>query len=192
MAKATLFILIAVAAGLLVYLLASPKFTHVDSSRVQQQQGNTATSTETQPLGDSHLSAEAPQARLHSDSADVTVDTAPTIDVPLTSEQRSQENLELRRSPLYEWIRSNTLGILVGWQPSSADPATLDLYMSRADSYASQMSLCMDNLVAHYATKYGFNHVRFFAPNPPTDIDQWHVDSEATPDANGKWNLYKK
>jgi hypothetical protein len=192
MAKATLFLLIAAAAGLLVYLLAAPRLSHVDlRSQIPLTNRSIGSTPETAPKPSPSSKSEVARGSTHADSTADTVDTAPAIDVPLTNAQRSQKDLEARRGPLYDWVRTNMHEILVGWQPASTDPATLDLYMAR-ESYSADISLCMNNLVEPYATRYGFSHVQFFVPNPPTDAAPWRLDSEATPDANGNWHLYKK
>jgi hypothetical protein len=188
MAKATLFILIAVAAGLIVYFLAAPRFVHGNSGNRQEQQRT----SQKQPGSLSRVlsSPEILPTSTHDSSS--SVDTAPQIDVPLTSEQRTKQDLEARRGPLYAWIRANMAETLVGWEPANAEPATLDLFLARTDSATPVMSSCMEKLINPYATRFGFNHIRFYLPSPANSIDPWHIDSEATPDENGTWHLYKK
>jgi hypothetical protein len=191
MAKATLFLLIAVAAGLLVYLLVAPKFARdASSSHGMQLQSDQPPQQALPSNPDSN--SDRPSSSKHAGSAAENVDNAPSIDVPLSNERRSQQDLEARRGPLYDWIRTNIQMLLVGWQPSTSDEATLNLYMANADSADADITVCFTKLVQPYATKYGFNHVTFLVRNPPSESDPWRLDSEATSDANGAWHLYKK
>ena len=190
MGKAALFVLIAAAAGLLVYLLAAPKFVHPHVPVTPPEQG--AAPPPIAPIPSSSgapgVGPKPPDSNVYNGSNNV--DTASRIEAPKTNEERTRLDLETRRGPFYDWIRTNMQKLLVGWEPSKADPATLDLYLARTNS--ADIDICMNQLVMPYATHYGFNHVRFNVPNPTSDVDRWRVDSEASPDSAGTWRLYRK
>lgn len=190
MARAALFVLIATAAGLAIYLLFAPRFVHSGSDRnaATSNQSNTTTPPSGQPPDFSNSSQQGDLNKSGAGSNSPGSESG--IDVPRTGEQRAHDDLEARRAPLYEWIRANMRSYLVGWQPSAADPATLDLYLAR--SAAADVSVCMDKLVSPYATHYGFSHVHFYVPNTANEAEHWRVDSEAFPDTDGSWHEYRK
>jgi len=186
--KAALFILTALAAGLIVYILVAPRVSHHSTpENLPQQSTKSGGASEPmsgakQPAADGLVSSSvAPNNESNS---------TPSIRVPRTNEQKQQDDVEARRGPLYDLIRSRMTSLLVGWRPAPSDRATFDLYMAR-DS-AEDLNFVMNNLVQPYASRYGFSHVRFYVPNLPDSVEHWRNDSEADPDSEGIWRLIRK
>lgn len=184
MARATLFVLIMVATGLLVYLLAAPHFLAPGTSPTVP----TATPTSIAGTPGDSANAGSSLAPDASNPSGNSVSNSPRIEVPRSNAQREHDDLEAKRGPFYDWIRKNMKDVLVGWEPSASDPATLDLYLGRDDP--SRIPWLMQNLVTVYAHQYGFDHVRFFLPTNTSD--HWRLDSESSFDDTGTWNTFRK
>lgn len=109
---------------------------------------------------------------------------------PRSAAQREADDIEARRAPYYQWLHSKFGNVLVAQQPNPSDTATLDLYTSRSDR--SLILPLVAQAVQPYADQYGFNHVRIFQPNPPTEVERYRFAAEANPDRNGKWSAFEK
>jgi hypothetical protein len=112
------------------------------------------------------------------------------IAAPRSAPQREADDLEARRAPYYRWLHTKFGDALSAQQASSADAATLDLYTTRSDS--SLVLFLLGQAVQPYADRYGFNHVRFFQPNPPGEIERYRFDAEASPSSDGSWKAFTK
>lgn len=112
------------------------------------------------------------------------------ISVPRTASQREADGIEARRAPYYRWLRAKFGDVLSAQQAGSADAATLDLTMNRADP--SLVLALLGQAVQPYAARYGFSHVRFFQPNPPGDLERYRFAAEAAPGPDGSWRAFEK
>jgi hypothetical protein len=184
MGKALGLLLIVVASGLLVYLFIAPLLTPTPSKPGSAAVPVPVSAAETpaQPT-----TAPAPAADSH------TVPT-PSGDValppPRSPEQRAADDLETKRAPYYRWMREQAPDRVADVRPADDDAATLVIYTTY-DNPDVAPSLTRD-VVAPAAFRYGFRHVRYFAPNTPGSVSQYRFDAEATVDANGDWNTFHK
>ena len=115
---------------------------------------------------------------------------AARIAPPRNATQREADDIEARRAPYYRWLHSQFGDTLAGEQSNSSDQATLDLYTNRSDS--SLVLTLLGQAVQPYADQYGFNHVRFFMPNPPGSVEQYRFAAEASPSPDGSWKAFEK
>ena len=112
------------------------------------------------------------------------------ISPPRSATQREADDIEARRAPYYQWLHATFGDVLTAQQSSSSDQATLDLYTNRSDS-TLVLSL-LSRAVQPYADRYGFNHVRFFMPNPAGSVEHYRFAAEASPASSGTWNAFEK
>jgi hypothetical protein len=115
---------------------------------------------------------------------------AARIAPPRSATQREADDIEARRAPDSQWLRSKFGDTLAGEQSSSSDQATLDLYTNRSDS--TLVLTLLGQAVQPYADQYGFNHVRFFMPNPTGSVEQYRFAAEASPSPDGSWKAFEK
>jgi hypothetical protein len=172
--QTVVFLLVFCAAALLLYLAAAPHLLPPATSPTAPVLPPTA---DTEPPVNGAPSA-AP-----------TLPTAP-IAPPRTAAQRAADDIEVRRAPYYRWLHTKFGEILAAQQAGASDSATLDLYTTRADP--SLVLSLLGQAVQPYADRYGFNHVRFFMPNPPGNVERYRFAAEASPGADGSWKAFEK
>jgi hypothetical protein len=180
MSRAILLALVTLASGLLLYLLLAPRFV-------------TPTPIMGSPVTTPNAQHPTPDTR-HPDPSNAptpnaNINASPGVETPRTGQQRETDDREARRGVFYRWIRENLSGQLVGWQPDPHDPATLELYTLRDNP--QEISQLLATVVQPHAYHYGFNHVKFYLPNPPGGVDHYRLDAEAQYD-NGVWQLFRK
>jgi len=112
------------------------------------------------------------------------------IQPPRTDAEKERDALESRRAPLYARLHQDLGQSLLAVRPSDDDATTLDLYPA-VDSQGSATAFLPVVLRANVAF-YGFRHIRFFAANPAQSIERYRLDAEASSDASGNWNTFKK
>ena len=132
---------------------------------------------------------EPDSSPVRASAASPALSTAP-IAPPRTAAQRESDDLEARRAPYYRWLHEKFGDVLSAQQASASDAATLDLTLTRADS-TLVLSL-LGQAVQPYADRYGFNHVRFFMPNAPGEVERYRFAAEASPSPDGSWKAFEK
>ena len=172
--QTVVFLLVFVGVGMLCYFAAAPHLLPPAASP-------TASVLPSPPDVNSAPNA-SPSAAPVSPSAPI----AP----PRSASQRDSDSIEARRAPYYKWLHTKFGDTLSAQQASSSDAATLDLYTNRADS--SLVLSLLGQAVQPYASHYGFNHVRFFLPNPPGSVEQYRFAAEASPSPDGSWKAFEK
>lgn len=178
--QAVVFLVVFVGVAALLYKIAAPHVLPPVTSNSSDSVSPPAVSNPvTPPSPSAAVASVAP-----------TAPPSGRIAAPRSAAQRESDDIEARRAPYYQWLRTNYGDVLAAEQPNSSDTATLDLYTRRADPSLTLW------LVAHavqpYADQYGFNHVRFFAPNPPTEVERYRFAAEASPDRDGQWHAFEK
>ncbi len=172
--QSAVFLLVFVGVGLLCYYLAAPHILP--------------------PVGGPNVSVlpPTPSPNLRTNAAPSAAPTLPAMPMapPRSATQREADDLEVRRAPYYQWLRSKFADTLTAEQPCSSDAATLDLYTNRSDP--SLVLTLLGQAVQPYADRYGFNHVRFFMPNPPGSVEQYRFAAEASPRPDGTWKAFEK
>jgi hypothetical protein len=172
--QTVVFLLVFFGVGLLCYFLAAP---HILPPATGPSASVTPPPTETTPT---------PTA---STDASPRLPAAP-IAPPRSASQRESDDIEARRAPYYQWLHTKFGDTLTAQQSSSSDQATLDLYTNRSDSRL--VLYLLGQGVQPYADRYGFNHVRFFMPNPAGSVEHYRFAAEASPDPNGSWRAFEK
>ncbi len=199
MARAITVFLIVISSAFAGYRLLSPSFRHTNTVAPSPEPVKSAPppihpSEQAPPVVPGKSSSEI--AALPSENqAEGTRDTqnpdsAPPVTVPLTRQQETNKRIEAERSPLYNYIRSHFTDLLVGWEPSPSDPATLDLYATRATP--TELNRLLTALIQPYASKFGFNHVRIFTASESSESQAWALQAEATPDSDSNWHAFAK
>jgi len=191
--KALVLAIVAVAVGMLVFWLARPRTVSPDATRTGSSRHG--------ELNDSGLdhsgSASSPESGAgagkagggaNSDSATRTPASVGPIEPPRTEQQKERDAIESRRMTLYGRLHQDLGAEVVAIRPSDDDAATLDLYAARDVSTLALLSVALRANIAYY----GFRHIRFFAPNPPQSIEKFRLDAEASADAAGNWQTFKK
>jgi hypothetical protein len=177
--KALILLGVAIGAGLLVYWLAGPHGT-------------------APPGGSSQTAVAAtPSARGASatDTASSTGHAAPSnlstpIEPPRSPEQREREERERRRADYYAQLRREAGNALLAIRPSDDDPATLELYAGQDDP--QNIAPLLNTALHANAYFYGFRHIRYYAPNPPQEVERYRLEAEANADPNGDWHTFQK
>lgn len=181
------------------YRLLSPSFRHTNTASPSPAQVKSVPSS-------IHPSEQPPPAMPGKSSTEIAAqpsenqaedtrdsqnpDLAPPVTVPLSRQQETNKRIESERSPLYNYIRSHFTDLLVGWEPSASDPATLDLYATRATPI--ELNRLLTALIQPYASKFGFNHVRIFTASDSSESQSWALQAEATPDSDSNWHAFAK
>ncbi|MCW3054667.1 MAG: hypothetical protein JWN14_3837 [Chthonomonadales bacterium] len=173
------FLLVFVGVGLLCFYLAAPHILPPTSGQ----------GTSVPPPAPDPTTAPSPTAPTFTPSSAPTLPTT-RIAPPRSATQRESDDIEARRAPYYQWLHSTFGDVLTAQQASSSDQATLDLYTSRSDS-TLVLSL-LGRAIQPYADRYGFNHVRFFMPNPAGSVERYRFAAEASPASDGTWNAFEK
>jgi len=172
------FLLVFVGVGLLCYYLAAPRMLSPASgpgTTVPPPAPDPGTAPPTVPASTPSAAPTLPVTRI-----------AP----PRSASQREADDIEARRAPYYQWLHATLGDVLTAQQASSSDQATLDLYTSRSDS--TLVLFLLGRAVQPYADRYGFNHVRFFMPNPAGSVERYRFAAEASPASDGTWNAFEK
>lgn len=172
--QTVVFVLVFCAAALILYLAAAPRVLPPAAAP-------------TAPV--SPPSAENAASDSISTSSAPALPAAP-ITPPRTAPQREADSLESRRTPYYRWLHTKFGDTLAAQQASSSDAATLDLYTTRADP--ALVLYLLGQAVQPYADQYGFNHVRFFMPNPAGSVERYRFAAEASPSPDGSWKAFEK
>jgi hypothetical protein len=173
--QAVVFLIVFIGVGLVLFKVAAPRVlppVSTSSDSVLPPAPGSASSAPTVASAASPSLASAP------------------IATPRTASQREADDLEARRAPYYRWLHTQFGEALAAQQVSTSDAATLDLTMNRADP--SLVLTLLGQAVQPYADRYGFNHVRFFQPNPPGSVERYRFAAEASPTANGAWQAFEK
>ena len=187
MGKAIGLLLVAVVSGTLLYfLLRSGRSRPLDTPGSRPP----APVSTSQALPMDAASLAPHPSETHATPPETDVSSAPPISPPRSPEESAAADLEAKRGPFYAWIRKEMSALLAAWQPSSGHPATLELYATQNDP--SVVLTLQQQLVAPYAARYGFDHVLFYLLNPPGSLERYRLDSEASLDSNGSWNLIRK
>ncbi len=175
MGKAAVLAVVAIAVGLLVYLLARPPAATPERMRVP------ASSPESpNPVSAPGVDGGAPGSP---------VTTGP-IAPPRTDQEKERDSIESRRTTLYGRLHQDLGAAVVAIRPSDDDGSTLDLYA--ANDMPGNTLVLLNLAVRANVSYYGFRHIRFFVPNPPRSIEQFHLDAEASADSAGNWQTFKK
>lgn len=191
MGKVSALILTALGVGLLVYWLFAPRFTplnpHSSSAPTQgtKQAGTQVPETGRAEHSTTDLQRPTPQ-RLDASSPQ----SRQSIEPPRSPQQREQDDLEAKRGPFYAALHQNGETLLAAFQPASDDPATLELYAVQNNNQTALQLLSLASRAD--AFHYGFRHIRIFLPNPPESVERYRLEAEATPDANGAWQAFRK
>ena len=172
--QTVVFLFVFVGVALLFYVVASPHFLPPATAPTAPVLPPTA--------------ENASDALPTSSSSPVLPNTP--ISPPRTTSQREADTIETRRAPYYRWLHTKYGDHLAGQQTNPADSATLDLYTTHADP--ALVLYLLGQAVQPYANQYGFNHVRFFQPNPPGEVERYRFDAEASPDPDGTWKAFTK
>jgi hypothetical protein len=175
--RALVLVGVALAVGLLVYWLASGHIVTRGAAPAKSNAG----------MPDSIGTRNVAPAQ--QDLAASTAEHGP-IEPPKSAQARERETLESRRLPLYARLRQDLRGSLAAVRPSDDDAATLDLYAAQ-DTPGNTIAL-LNLALRDNVSYYGFNHIRFFAPNPAQSIERFRLDAEANSDRDGNWQTFKK
>jgi len=189
--RGILLVLVTLASGLLLYLLLAPRFLSSPGPTASNGGGTPPpiNASSASASGASGANASAPPGNGTPAPPAANVESAPAVVTPRSSQQRETDDRESKRSPFYRWIRENMKDALVGWQASSQDPATLELYSARDDP--DVVTQLLASVVQPYAAHYGFNHVLFYVPNPAGSIEHYRLSAEAQYE-DGVWKLFAK
>ena len=170
MAKAIIRVGVAVAVGLLVYWFAG---------------------------GKTRAPAAAPPKLIAAEAraADQAAPTAPVdagpLRVPQTEAEIKLQSLEARRLPLYAELRRGLGAALAAVRPGDDDPATLEIYCA-SDAGSGGTTSVLGRVVRANITYYGFRHIRCYAAAPAQSLERYQLDSEASVDASGNWQSFRK
>jgi hypothetical protein len=174
--KSLVLVGVALAAGLLVYWLASGR----TSAPIRPP----ASPIVAPQIGVSPRGSGGEQAPPGRDA-----NTGP-IEPPRSEQEKEHDTLESRRAPLYARLRQDLRGSLAAIRPSDEDAATLDLYaiQDAPENTMALLNLAIRDNVAYY----GFRHILYYLPNPPMSIERYRLDAEANADRSGNWMTFKK
>ncbi len=173
--RVILFLLTAVAAALGVYLIASYHHTGQPPAVVVPTLQSATPDMPAPPSSEENQQITDSKGRLT---------------VPLSQEQRTVQELERLRGPLYKTIRQNFTTLLSGFQPDKEDRAVLCLYLNRKS--ASDVDTLMAQLIKPSVADYAFTHVRFYVQDDSEGVTKWAVDSEADCGSDSVWKLVRK
>lgn len=178
MGRVFLMIAVALAVGALVYWSLTQHGTAPTHLPPPVPGSPASGSTTTSPIAE----ASAPTSTVS------TPDTA--LDPPRTPLQKEREALEQKRVVFYNAVQHNSNGLLRTSRAADDDQGTLEMFGGRP---VSQDALSLLNVAFRLnAYRYGFRHMRFFAPNPPGEAERFHLEAEANSDNTGNWNTFRK
>jgi len=172
--KAVVLAVVAIAVGLLVYLLARPRPAAPQSERI-------ATVAPANPI-------ERAPATVGGTEQEPAA-TGP-IAPPRTEQEKEHDAIEKRRETLYGRLHQDLGTALVAVRPSDDDASTLELYA--ANAAPDTASVLLNFAFRANVTYYGFRHIRFYLPNPAGSIERFRLDAEASTDPSGNWQMFKK
>ncbi len=111
------------------------------------------------------------------------------LEPPETREEEVRRRFTQERQPLFRFMRERFGSIIVGCAEGE-DVDTLDVTLTRND--ADTLQTVMTGVVLPYGREYGFRHVRFYIPSPPSSPDPRTLIAEAALSEQGRWTLFPK
>ncbi len=174
MARGTALVFVAIAAGLLVFLLLAP----------HPAPGSDGTFSPLPPAVSVPPPVEMPPSKTSSEAA------SPSIPSPRSEAEREAEVRERDRAPFYNNLLVRFRERLREVHAAPEDGSVLELYAAYDSPEMAQF--LVQNGAAPDGQRNGFRRARVYLPNERGSVDRDRLDAEATLDWNGVWRIFKK
>ena len=194
LARALVFILVALATGVLIYWL-------VQKNSVSSQPASPPSFSKSRTL-DPQIQTPDPQPptvqRQSPDSQSSPPNRTPSVPIippaagipaPRTDKQKERDDLESRRAAFYNQVRTQAGEAVDSLQPKDEDLATLDVRFASDDP--KKTTPLVDLIVKAGAYQNGFRHIRCFVPTPAGTLERKRLEAEANADDSGHWFIFR-
>ncbi len=195
LARALVFILVALATGVLIYWLVQKNGVSsqyaappsLSKSRTLDPQSQTP---DLQPPI-AQRQSQNPQTS-NTDRTPSVANSSPSADIPAprTDKQKERDDLESRRAAFYKQVRTQAGEAVDSLQPKDEDLATLDVRFAHDDP--QNTTPLVDLIVKAGAYQNGFRHIRCFVPTPAGTLERKRLEAEANSDDSGHWFIFRK
>lgn len=193
--RAIVLVLVAAGCGLLVYMIAAPRLLdRSDPQSALPPAARTPASIETPDSSQVPASPRAAASRSFTPNrrTSLPIPSPPSsaLDPPRSEAQQRLEDLELLRAGFYSRLRAYAGTLLHHTQPSTADPATLEIYATGDDE--RMLADLLRDVTAADAYRAGFRHILFYFPDRAETPGRFRLEAEAVPDNPGSWRAFRK
>ena len=186
MGRAAAFIAVAVLTVFLVLRFVSPALLNPqkEEKRGRERENNSNIPTAQMPQSPNNSMAQPLNVPIQNPKSEI----QNSIEPPRSTERRSYEDIEAKRTQFYASLRASFQYILVA-RPAPDDQAVLEIYMTDTDPFAA--SDIVQKAIMPDASRNGFEKVRFFQPNSSGGAERYRLDAEATSDRSGVWTTFR-
>ena len=195
MARVLVFILVALATGVLIYWLVQKNSVSPQTPPPPSFSKSQAHDMQRQPQDPQPpvVQPQSPNPRTsNTDRTPAVPNISPSADIPAprTDKQKERDDLESRRAAFYKQVRTQAGEAVDSLQPKDEDLATLDVRFANDDP--KNTTPLVDLIVKAGAYQNGFRHIRCFVPTPAGTLERKRLEAEANADDSGHWFIFRK